>query len=159
MKTPGSFITESIELLQEVSLSVFLSRQDYDATLPWTAKAQTLAKKAKRRDFLSGFQYDFPNSMLAADFRDEIGVAESRTVNARSLSEMVTGIPQKISQKEYESAAAKSVDQVVAMRHGFEIRGYLLKGWFYWMFGSAEPYSYWKAKPPADQIHSAPRWT
>lgn len=53
--------------------TVFLSRKEYDATLPWSPKAVVLVQTAKKAASLAGFQYTFADVETAKAFKAEIG--------------------------------------------------------------------------------------
>jgi hypothetical protein len=66
---------ELIKLCEDPYSKVFLSRKDYDKTIPWSIEAKELASKAKRKDSLAGFEYTFPDPETAQAFRGAIGMA------------------------------------------------------------------------------------
>lgn len=61
-KNPGAF-------------SVFLARDAYNASVPWSIETRKLAKKAKRSDSLAGFTYHFRSEKDAQQFRNAVAVA------------------------------------------------------------------------------------
>ena len=56
--------------------TIFLSRKDYDKTLPWSEEAKKLASSAKRKDTLAGFEFQFSSPENAKAFKDAIGVSK-----------------------------------------------------------------------------------
>ena len=56
--------------------SVTLSRDAYNASIPWSADAMALAaKRVRRTDRLYGFRYDFADKATALAFCDAVGVS------------------------------------------------------------------------------------
>jgi hypothetical protein len=52
--------------------TVFLARNTYNSTLPWSPKALKLVKKSKKSASLAGFRYYFSKTSDAQKFLDEL---------------------------------------------------------------------------------------